>query len=62
MLGTFNRDELRAEHESHLHRATAGWSPGELATLTELFGRLLDDLTATLPGLPSPSDPPRETR
>jgi DNA-binding MarR family transcriptional regulator len=58
-------DELRAERESHLQRATAGWSAADLATLTDLFGRLLDDLTAALPGSagdPAPTDPPRETR
>ena len=57
--------ELRAERESHLERATAGWSPSELATLSHLFGRLIDDLTATLPGCagdPAPTDPLRETR
>jgi DNA-binding MarR family transcriptional regulator len=58
-------DELRAERESHLHRATAGWSAADLATLSELFGRLVDDLTAFLPGVagdPVPTDLPRETR
>jgi DNA-binding MarR family transcriptional regulator len=58
-------DELRAERESHLQRATAGWSAADLATLSELFGRLVDDLTAFLPGVagdPVPTDLPRETR
>src|SRR5687767_15297370 len=32
-------DELRAERESHLARATAAWSEADLATLTTLFGR-----------------------
>jgi DNA-binding MarR family transcriptional regulator len=58
-------DELRTERESHLQRATAGWSATDLATLTDLFGRLIDDLTASLPGVAgdcAPTDPPRETR
>lgn len=57
-------DELRAERESHLTRATAAWSEADLAALTTLFGRLLDDLTAALPGLPGTSCPtvPRENR
>ena len=44
-------DELRRERESHLERATAGWSDEDLATLTTLFDRLLEDLNATLPAL-----------
>jgi DNA-binding MarR family transcriptional regulator len=57
-------DELRVERESQVHRATASWSTADLAAFTSLFGRLLDDLTATLPGLPDiPSPPvPRENR
>jgi DNA-binding MarR family transcriptional regulator len=58
-------EELRAERESHLQRATAGWDETDLATLTDLFGRLLDDLAASLPGLPvtpAPIDTPREIR
>jgi DNA-binding MarR family transcriptional regulator len=58
-------DELRTERESHLQRATAGWSATDLATLTDLFGRLIDDLTASLPGVAgdcAPTDLPRETR
>jgi DNA-binding MarR family transcriptional regulator len=42
-------DTLRREREAHLERVTAGWSDAELATFTTLFGRLLDDLAATLP-------------
>ena len=55
--------DLRGERESHLERVTAGWSPEELATFTALFGRLLDDITSTLPGVADgcgPTDPPRE--
>lgn len=58
-------DELRAERESHLARATARWSSSELATFTDLFGRLIDDLTAALPGMAddaAPPDAPRTTR
>jgi DNA-binding MarR family transcriptional regulator len=56
-------DALRAEREAHLGRVTAGWSADELATFTGLFGRLLDDITATLPGgETAPFDLPRETR
>ena len=58
-------DELRTERESHLQRATADWSATDLATLTDLFRRLIDDLTASLPGVAgdcAPTDLPRETR
>jgi DNA-binding MarR family transcriptional regulator len=57
-------DGLCAERESHLRRATAGWSDADLATLTDLFARLLDDLSTTLPGSDAcgPTDAPRENR
>ncbi|HZB20681.1 MAG TPA: MarR family transcriptional regulator [Blastococcus sp.] len=45
-------DVLRREREAHLARATAGWDTADLATLTTLFGRLVDDLAVTLPGSP----------
>jgi DNA-binding MarR family transcriptional regulator len=45
-------EQLRRERETHLERVTAGWSEAELATFTGLFTRLLDDLTAGLPGYP----------
>jgi DNA-binding MarR family transcriptional regulator len=45
-------EELRRQREDHLASITAAWSEEELATLTTLFGRLLDDLTAGLPGFP----------
>jgi DNA-binding MarR family transcriptional regulator len=60
-------DQLRRERETQLARATAGWSDADLATLTTLFDRLLDDLAAALPALgdcagsPSPAAP-RENR
>ena len=58
-------ETLRREREGHLEQVTAGWDPADLATLTRLFGRLLDDLTASLPGATDPTRPPdpaRETR
>src|SRR4051812_14320414 len=59
-------ESLRQERERHLERVTAGWDEADLATLTGLFGRLLDDLAATLPGTPesgpSSTDPAREIR
>jgi DNA-binding MarR family transcriptional regulator len=58
--------ELRRERESHLERVTADWSPEDLATFTAMFGRLLDDITTSLPGLPdagtAPTDLSRENR
>ena len=45
--------QVRAEREAHLARATADWSAADLATLAHLFGRLLDDLAASLPTEPS---------
>jgi DNA-binding MarR family transcriptional regulator len=58
-------ESLRREREALLDRATAHWSEDDVATLTTLFGRLLDDLAALLPsctGSPNVIDPPRETR
>jgi DNA-binding MarR family transcriptional regulator len=71
--GRAELEQLRRERERHLERVTAGWSETELATFTALFSRLLDDLTAGLPGYPcgpgsdAPSAPtdlpaPREKR
>ena len=45
--------QVRAEREAHLARATADWSAADLTTLAHLFGRLLDDLAASLPTEPS---------
>jgi DNA-binding MarR family transcriptional regulator len=56
-------DSLRREREALIDRATAHWSEADVATLTTLFGRLLDDLGATLPtctGSPTATDAPRE--
>jgi DNA-binding MarR family transcriptional regulator len=57
-------DALRAEREALLDRVTADWSATELATFTTLFGRLLDDIAAALPGgeTVAPFDLPRENR
>jgi DNA-binding MarR family transcriptional regulator len=45
-------EALRRERENHLAHVTADWDDGDLAALTTLFGRLLDDISATLPGHP----------
>jgi DNA-binding MarR family transcriptional regulator len=60
-------ETLRHEREAHLERVTADWDTADLAMLTTLFGRLLDDIAATLPGTTdaagsAPIDPPREIR
>jgi DNA-binding MarR family transcriptional regulator len=56
---------LCREREKHLAQVTAAWDTADLATLTGLFGRLIDDIAATLPGVPdvgAPTDPAREIR
>jgi DNA-binding MarR family transcriptional regulator len=57
-------EALRHERERHLAAVTSGWDVDDLAALTTLFGRLLDDITATLPGNPDAGPPidPREIR
>ena len=45
--------QVRAEREAHLARVTADWPAADLTALTHLFGRLLDDLAASLPAEPS---------
>jgi DNA-binding MarR family transcriptional regulator len=57
-------EALRRERESLFERVTAGWDAADLAALTTLFGRLLDDLSTTLPGSDAcgPTDAPRENR
>jgi DNA-binding MarR family transcriptional regulator len=50
-------ETLRNEREAHLERVTADWDLADLATFTSLFGRLLDDLTAHLPGSTEPGTP-----
>ncbi len=51
-------ETLRRERETQLDRVTADWDRGDLATLTRLLGRLLDDIAAALPGTPDPAFPP----
>lgn len=56
-------ERLADERAAQLGGMLAGWSDADLAALTDLFGRLLDDLTAALPSDPrSPCAPtaPRE--
>lgn len=48
---------LCRERESHFAAVTADWDVADLATLTTLFGRLLDGIAATLPGVPDASTP-----
>ncbi|WP_116450922.1 MarR family winged helix-turn-helix transcriptional regulator [Blastococcus litoris] len=60
-------ESLRRERENHLAEVTADWDADDLASLTSLFGRFLDDLSAALPGVPdagvpTDSDSPRENR
>jgi DNA-binding MarR family transcriptional regulator len=52
---------LRSEREGLLARVTANWSESDLADLTRLFGRLLDDLTVALPGEPGAAAAPPST-
>ena len=52
-------ERLAEERAAQIGAMLAGWSDADLAILTDLFGRLLDDLTAALPSDPrSPSAPP----
>src|SRR4051794_18500696 len=56
---------LRRERESHLAQVTTDWDAADLVTFTTLFGRLLDGIASTLPGVPdagAPTAPPREIR
>jgi DNA-binding MarR family transcriptional regulator len=56
---------LRAEREAYLRGITADWSEADLALFTQLFGRLLDDLAASLPAdaaLPPPATTPKVIR
>ncbi|MGY1718457.1 MarR family winged helix-turn-helix transcriptional regulator [Blastococcus sp. SYSU DS0552] len=43
-------EALHSERTAHLARVTAHWDEADLAALTTLFGRLLDDIAADLPG------------
>ena len=57
-------EALRRERESLFERVTTGWNAADLAAFTTLFGRLLDDLSTTLPGNDAcgPTDARREIR
>jgi DNA-binding MarR family transcriptional regulator len=58
-------ETLRSEREAYLRGITVDWSEADLATFTELFGRLLDDLAASLPAEAATAPPaivPGETR
>ncbi len=56
-------EALRRERERHLDQITARWSTTDLATFTTLFSRLLDDIAASLPGVPDAGAPlERENR
>src|SRR3954451_20158929 len=50
-------DTFRRERESHFHQVTARWDTADLATLTTLLGRFLDDMSATTPGAPETCTP-----
>jgi DNA-binding MarR family transcriptional regulator len=56
---------LRRERENLFAQVTREWDPADLTTLTTLFGRFLDDVTACLPGVldaGTPTDIAREIR
>jgi DNA-binding MarR family transcriptional regulator len=58
--GRATLEQLRAEREARLGTVTAAWSLADLQTFTTLFGRFLDDLSASLPadaGCISPAIP-----
>lgn len=48
---------LCRERENHLAQVTSDWDTTELTTFTALFSRLLDDIAATLPGVPDAAPP-----
>jgi DNA-binding MarR family transcriptional regulator len=58
--GRATLDQLRADREARIGVVTAAWTSADLHTFTTLFGRFLDDLSATLPadaGCISPAIP-----
>jgi DNA-binding MarR family transcriptional regulator len=58
-------DAFRRDRENHFAQVTAGWDTADLAALTALLGRFLDDMAATTAASPddcSPTDPTREIR
>ncbi|HYH25806.1 MAG TPA: MarR family transcriptional regulator [Blastococcus sp.] len=56
--GTAAMQDLRRERESQLRALTADWTEADLATLTRLFGRLLDGLASGLPASAVPGVAP----
>ena len=61
--GRAQLDQLRDERVAYLRTVTADWTDDELETFTTLFDRVLDDIAATLPGVPdgpATTDLPRE--
>lgn len=55
-------ERLAEERAARIGGTLAGWSDADLATLTGLFGRLLDDLTAALPPDPRTACTPTAPR
>jgi DNA-binding MarR family transcriptional regulator len=53
-------DAFRRDRENHFAQVTAGWDVADLAALTTLLGRFLDDMAATTPGA-SDACPPEGT-
>jgi DNA-binding MarR family transcriptional regulator len=56
-------DAFRRDRENHFAQVTAGWDTADLTALTALFGRFLDDMSATSLGVNdtcSPTDQARE--
>ena len=45
-------DAFRRDRENHFAQVTAEWDTADLAALTTLLGRFLDDMSATTPGTP----------
>jgi DNA-binding MarR family transcriptional regulator len=50
-------DAFRRDRENHFAQVTAGWDVADLAALTTLLGRFLDDMAATTPGAPDACPP-----
>jgi DNA-binding MarR family transcriptional regulator len=45
-------DAFRRDRENHFAQVTAAWDTADLAALTTLLGRFLDDMSANTPGAP----------
>jgi DNA-binding MarR family transcriptional regulator len=48
---------LRRDRENHFAQVTAKWDTADLAALTTLLARFLDDMSATTPGSPDACTP-----